>query len=82
MEVYAAMIDCVDQGVGRIIQKLKETGEYDNTIIIFSSDNGASSENYGIGEFDRHDRTRDGQMVTHDSRTPGDQLSYNYLGTG
>lgn len=82
MEVHAAMIDCVDQGVGRIIQKLKETGEYDNTIIIFSSDNGASSENYGIGEFDRHDRTRDGQMVTHDSRTPGDQLSYNYLGTG
>lgn len=82
MEVHAAMIDCVDQGVGRIIQKLKETGEYDNTIIIFSSDNGASSENYGIGDFDRHDRTRDGQMVTHDSRTPGDQLSYNYLGTG
>ena len=82
MEVHAAMIDCVDQGVGRIIQKLKETGEYDNTIIIFSSDNGASSENYGIGEFDRHDRTRDGQMVTHDSRTPGNQLSYNYLGTG
>ena len=82
MEVHAAMIDCVDQGVGRIIQKLKETGEYDNTIIIFSSDNGASSENYGIGEFDRHDRTRDGQTVTHDSRTPGDQLSYNYLGTG
>lgn len=82
MEVHAAMIDCVDQGVGRIIQKLKETGEYDNTIIIFSSDNGASSENYGIGEFDRHDRTRDGKMVTHDSRTPGDQLSYNYLGTG
>ena len=82
MEVHAAMIDCVDQGVGRIIQKLKETGEYDNTIIIFSSDNGASSENYGIGEFDRHDRTRDGQMVTHDSRTPGDQLSYNYLGNG
>lgn len=82
MEVHAAMIDCVDQGVGRIIQKLKETGEYDNTIIIFSSDNDASSENYGIGEFDRHDRTRDGQMVTHDSRTPGDQLSYNYLGTG
>lgn len=82
MEVHAAMIDCVDQGVGRIIQKLKDTGEYDNTIIIFSSDNGASSENYSIGEFDRHDRTRDGQMVTHNSRTPGDELSYNYLGTG
>ena len=82
MEVHAAMVDCVDQGIGRIIDKLKETGAYDNTIIIFSSDNGASSENYPIGDFDRHNMKRDGQMVTHNSRPPGDQLSYNYLGTG
>lgn len=82
MEVHAAMVDCVDQGVGRIIQKLKDDGEFDNTIIIFTSDNGASSENYSIGDFDRHDRTRSGQMVTHNSRTPGDQLSYNYLHDG
>ncbi len=82
MEVHAAMIDCVDQGVGKILEKLKATGEYDNTIIIFTSDNGASSENYTIGEFDRHDRTRDGQMVTHNAAVPGDELTYNYLGTG
>ena len=41
MEVYAAMIDRVDQSVGRLIDKLKETGEYDNTLILFLSDNGA-----------------------------------------
>ncbi len=82
MEVHAAMIDCVDQGVGQIIAKLKATGEYDNTIIIFTSDNGASSENYNIGDFDRHDRIRDGRMVTHNAPVPGDQLTYNYLGTG
>ena len=41
MEVYAAMIDHMDQSVGRLIQKLKETGEYDNTLILFLSDNGA-----------------------------------------
>lgn len=82
MEVHAAMVDCVDQGIGRIIQKMKADGVFDNTIIIFTSDNGASSENYSIGDFDRHDRTRSGEKVIHDSRTPGDQLSYNYLHTG
>lgn len=82
MEVHAAMVDCVDQGIGKIIAKLKETGEYDNTIIIFSSDNGASSENYTIGDFDRHNMTRDGRQVVHNSQSPGDALSYNYLDTG
>lgn len=41
MEVYAAMVDRLDQNVGRVIQYLKDTGEYDNTLIIFLSDNGA-----------------------------------------
>jgi arylsulfatase A-like enzyme len=41
MEVYAAMVDRLDQNVGRVIQHLKDTGEYDNTLIIFLSDNGA-----------------------------------------
>lgn len=82
MEVHAAMIDCVDQNIGRIIDELKRRGLYDNTLIIFTSDNGASSENHGIGSFDRHDRTRDGQMVVHNSPTPGGQLTYNYLHTG
>ncbi|MDR1810295.1 MAG: sulfatase-like hydrolase/transferase [Prevotella sp.] len=82
MEVHAAMVDCVDQGIGKIIAKLQATGEYDNTIILFMSDNGASSENYTIGEFDRHDRTRDGQMVTHNARTPGSELTYNYIANG
>ena len=82
MEVHAAMIDCVDQNIGRIINELKRRGIFDNTIIIFTSDNGASSENYNIGDFDRHDRTRDGQMVVHNSPNPGSQLTYNYLHTG
>ncbi len=82
MEVHAAMIDCVDQGVGRIMDELKAKGLYDNTIVVFTSDNGASSENYKIGDFDRHNMTRSGETVVHNSRTPGDELSYNYLGTG
>ena len=82
MEVHAAMIDCVDQNIGRIIAELKRRGIFDNTLIIFTSDNGASSENYTIGDFDRHDRTRDGQMVVRNSPTPGGQLTYNYLHNG
>ncbi len=45
MEVYAAMLDRMDQGIGRIIETLKKQGKFDNTLIIFLSDNGASDEN-------------------------------------
>ncbi|WP_036745288.1 arylsulfatase [Paenibacillus sp. UNC451MF] len=44
MEVYAAQIDRMDQGIGRIVQALEETGQMDNTVIIFLSDNGACAE--------------------------------------
>ena len=44
MEVYAAMIDRMDQNIGRVIDKLKEQGKFENTLIIFVSDNGASNE--------------------------------------
>ena len=40
MEVYAAMVDRLDQNVGRLIKALKASGQYDNTMIIFMSDNG------------------------------------------
>lgn len=81
MEVHAAMVDCVDKGIGKIIAELKKNGQYDNTIIIFTSDNGASSENYEIGDFDRHDRTRT-EPVVHNAPVPGAETTYNYLGTG
>ena len=44
MEVYAAMIDRMDQNIGRILEKLEETGKLENTLILFVSDNGASAE--------------------------------------
>ncbi len=40
MEVYAAMVDRLDQNVGRVIAALKAQGRYDDTIILFLSDNG------------------------------------------
>jgi len=45
MEVYAAMIDRVDQNVGRLLEKLESNGQLENTLILFLSDNGASPEN-------------------------------------
>lgn len=43
MEIYAAMIDNLDQNIGRLIKYLKEIGVYENTLFVFMSDNGASS---------------------------------------
>ena len=40
MEVFAAMVDCVDQNVGRLVAHLKDRGVYDNTLIMLCSDNG------------------------------------------
>ena len=41
MEVFAAMVDCVDQNVGRLVSYLKKRGAYENTLILLCSDNGA-----------------------------------------
>lgn len=41
MEIYAAMVDDMDRHFGRLLDYLKSTGQYDNTIIFFLSDNGA-----------------------------------------
>lgn len=44
MEVYAAMVDNLDQNVGRVLQALEDRGELDNTIVVFMSDNGAEGQ--------------------------------------
>ena len=50
MAVYAAQIDHMDQGVGQIIEVLKQNNELDNTLILFLSDNGGNGFSQG-GEF-------------------------------
>ncbi|MDD4869022.1 MAG: arylsulfatase [Kiritimatiellae bacterium] len=44
MAVHAAMVDRIDQEIGRILDQLKTMKAYDNTVIMFASDNGASAE--------------------------------------
>ncbi|MDF3076984.1 MAG: arylsulfatase [Sphingobacteriaceae bacterium] len=85
MAVHAAMVDHMDQGIGRIIKALKETGQLENTLILFLSDNGASPENaakYGPG-FDRPSQTRNGTPIAYPvdkSVLPGPQTSYTSIG--
>lgn len=62
MEVYAAQIDSMDRSIGRIIDALRETGRLDDTIVMFTTDNGGCHVEYGPnrkGEF-LNETTRDG----------------------
>jgi arylsulfatase len=85
MAVHAAMIDRMDQGIGRMLAALRKNGQFDNTLILFLSDNGASPENcaaYGPG-FDRPNQTRDGRPISYDLKKrdmPGPETVYASIG--
>lgn len=70
MAIHAAMIDRMDQEIGRLIKHLKKTKRFENTLILFLSDNGASAE----------------IMVRHDGHAPeaplGSAATYLCLGPG
>lgn len=46
-EVYAAMVEVMDAGVGRVVDQLKQINQYENTLILFLEDNGACAEDIG-----------------------------------
>ena len=85
MAVHAAMIDRMDQGIGKIIKTLEQTGELENTLLVFLSDNGASPENamqYGPG-FDRPGETRSGEKIVYPTKKevlPGPQTTFTSIG--
>jgi arylsulfatase A-like enzyme len=59
MAIYAAQIDAMDQGIGKIVAKLKEEKQLDNTLIFFLSDNGACAEFINSGKSKAVDGTED-----------------------
>ncbi|MDX2033485.1 MAG: arylsulfatase [Blastocatellia bacterium] len=64
MEVYAAMIDNMDQGIGRIVAELKKQRQFENTLILFLQDNGGCAELNGRATTQRHPyKTRPGKPV-------------------
>jgi arylsulfatase len=55
MELYASMVDNLDDHIGRLIGYLKQAGLYENTLIVFMSDNGAAGEDfYNEGPYTEH----------------------------
>lgn len=73
MSIYAAQVDCLDQGIGKILSKLDKIGASDNTLIMFLSDNGGSEENGPFGQ-DFWGNFWDGQV------RPGSGDSYHSYG--
>jgi arylsulfatase A-like enzyme len=70
MAIHAAMVDRMDQEIGRILAQLKAMNAFDNTIIMFSSDNGASAEI--MVRDDGHDpKASPGSALTHLCLGPG-----------
>lgn len=68
MEAYAAVLDCADQNIGRLVAHLRVMGELDNTIIVFSSDNGGTSSAgpSGMVNFNRRFAGLPALSVDHD----------------
>ena len=93
MEVYAAQIDRMDQGIGRILAALEKTGQLDNTLVIFLADNGACAEDIPedvtIDELVEklmiaRSHTRSGEPVhfgNDPDRMPGPENTYQSYGT-
>lgn len=85
MAVHAAMVDCLDQNVGKLINQLKISGELENTLIMFLSDNGASPERpevFGPG-YDRSGTTRNGEKISFSvdkDVLPGPQTTHMGIG--
>ena len=82
MALFAAMVEHVDQGVGQIVEHLKETGEFDKTLIMLLSDNGACYE-WGPYGFDQ--RSRRGVTILHtgkDLLEMGGPGTYHSYGSG
>jgi arylsulfatase len=67
MEVYAAMIDSVDQNIGRLLDALDETNTADNTLVLFLADNGGCAETPGGND---------------PAQVPGPKEFYSHVGPG
>ena len=87
MEVYAAQITRMDAGIGKLVDLLEESGEADNTLVVFQVDNGGCHVEY---EPDRKglylpERTRDGHPIVPGNlphMMPGPEDTYQSYGYG
>jgi len=82
MAVYGAMVEAMDFHIGRLVAHLKSIGEYDNTIFIFSSDNGAEAMGRAVQNswLNRRGLASQGYSVDYD--TLGLKGSFNAINPG
>jgi arylsulfatase len=71
MEVYASMVEYLDKDIGRLFDYLKEIGEYENTVIIFISDNGAEGNDLRAYNFAEDSPLMWGRKGTYAEYGPG-----------
>lgn len=87
MEVYAAQVTAMDRGIGRIVEALKETKRFENTLILFTVDNGGCHVEYDPkrkGDY-LPEQTRDGRPVRPGNLPeimPGPEDTYQSYGYG
>jgi arylsulfatase A-like enzyme len=77
MEVYAAMVDCMDQGIGRVLDALDRSGAADNTVVMFLSDNGGCASHSG---YFQEDIRKAHEAYNHE--LPGSVDTYDYVAPG
>lgn len=87
MEVYAAQIDRMDQGVGRVLEALQRSGREDNTLVLFLADNGGCAEELGTQANAPHypKQTGDGRPVQIGNvpgLMPGPETTFQSYGVG
>ncbi len=87
MEVYAAQVTRMDQGIGRLLDRLESSGEADNTLVVFQIDNGGCHVEYATDRTGAYlpERTRDGQPVIPGNvpdLMPGPENTYQSYGYG
>lgn len=85
MEVYAAQVQSLDRAIGRLISTLKQTGAFDNTLVLFLSDNGGSAEingpNAGLPAYGT--QTHDGRPIRRGNNSavnPGPEDTFQSYG--
>jgi arylsulfatase/uncharacterized sulfatase len=82
MAVYAAMVEAMDHHIGRLVKHLKAIGEYDNTVFIFSSDNGAEAMGEPVQNSWSNSRGLATQGYSVDYETLGLKGSFNAINPG
>lgn len=77
METYAAMVDRLDRGIGRVLAALEETETADNTVVLFLSDNG------GCASWPNQREGQESAFVAYNRNIPvGDGRGYEFVGKG